>query len=442
MARKIRARRARRPQLPPRKRRSRNARAGGSRAVDPFVHCVLGPVNQAGMGDGVPDGSTEPSVVVEHRQALTITASSGGNVNVAIVGSVYGAIGLDEGTAKFMVNSTNTTGDPPFVYGTPASVTATLTSEAWGTGIDNQHYSLVPFNESIGLTGSLTDQNASGLQATKFRVLTTQAKISYTGTSLANSGVSATAKLPLKAEMNMAAQCSDDGTAFQQTLQYGSPLPQPLPVGFSAVAALPGSRVFPVTENVTIMLPAECYDYQDLKNSWTPYFSNVADPLTSKDLVFAGIMQVTEGGGPSVDVVAGDGCSGIGYAPVAFYSATGMAASQSVTIEVRSCIEYTLAFSSPSARFARVPPMERPLAIRQAKELARSMPSSFPTTAQSEESGWLGALSSIGRFAVKNAISLGSSFLPGGAAVSRLVPMLGDLAMGAVTGKSRLAIGM
>lgn len=342
------------------------------------------------MSGGAPDGSTEPSVVVEHRQCLTIMPSAGGNITLAIVPSPYGGIAVDEGVFTPTVNSVDTTGAAPFSYGPIRTVSANLVSLPYGSAtVVNTHYSLIPFTESLSTPGTpIEDATLSGLRATQFRVLTTMAKISYTGNYFNNGGVAATGRVSFNLDNDGPALATYGATPDTQFQQVGSQIGNSLPPNMNAVCGLPDARSFPITQSVGITIPFQNLDYQRTRQAWSPFVS-FNRPATTKDIIFGGLLDVT------ATTASGqfgfDPIPGIGYGAVVFYAATGMdtALPQSITIEVRTCVEYTLEFSSPMARFAMLPGPERPLSISRVKAMARDLPSSYPSTPGTEMHGWL-----------------------------------------------------
>jgi hypothetical protein len=369
-------------------------------AVDPFLHCIYGPVNYVGEGSRAPDGNNEPSVVIEHRSVFAVTASSNGNITFALVPSPYGCIGLDEGTVTATINtSTVATGSSPYPYTAPAATEIPAITQSWqpSSGI-HHHYALLPYSESIQQAGNIISSATQyGLQPSKFRVLSTQAKVSYIGNDFYNEGVAATARLALEMDQNVPAVAPSDLTNDAYFVTYGSPLPQILPDSFSEIATLPGARVFPITQTVHMINAPQRFDYQPIKDAWAPFLGLAHGDYTlgtsgGKDVVFGGFMNNVLTSTPTSEIVASDGVSGVGYAPITFFAATGLALQAnnplSVMIEARCCVEYTLAYTSPSARFASLPPIERPLAIQAAHNFGRLLPSSVPSTPAQEEHGW------------------------------------------------------
>lgn len=287
----------------------------------------------------------------------------------------------------------------PVPYTAPASTALTLNTAAWhpASGVA-YHYKLLPYSESLRQAGQyVVGSSDYGLQTSKFRVLSTQAKISYIGNDFNNQGVAATARLAFQLDDNLPTREEAGAEIDQYYLMHGSPLPQDLPDSFSTIAALPGARSFPITQAVNMINAPMRFDYQPVKDNWAPFVGGpgadyvLGQTTGGRDIVFGGLMNNVISTGSNV--IGSDGIGGIGYAPVTFFAATGLAPVAdnplAIMVEARCCIEYTLAYTSPSARFARLPPPERPLAIRQVHDFGRVLPSSVPATAAHEQVGWL-----------------------------------------------------
>jgi len=436
------------PRSKPRKKRRAKPRRG--LRVDPFLHCVYGPVNYIGEGHRAPDGHSEPSVVVEHRSLFNVTASSNGNITLAIVASPYGCLGVDEGTVTYQSNTADVTGSPPYSYGAATTETFTGTSQGWNpSGGVNHHYSLLPFIETLQQSGNLIEASQQyGLQAAKFRILSTQAKVSYVGNNFYNQGVATTARLSLDLQGNFPATAPGSLSGDAYFLQYGDNVPQILPTSFSSIGALPGARTFSVTQDVNMINPPTSFEFQEMKPAWAPFYS-ASVPTASKDTIFGGLIYTHLTTGPDTyEFTGNDPVFGLGFAPVTFYAATGLALAAnnpiSLTVETRTCIEYVLAYQSPSVRFASYPPPERPLAIRQAHDLGRILPSSVPSTPAQESEGWLSRLLqgywSLEKKGIATGYEVGGKILGavGGNAIGRLISGLGNMALG---NSNRLAIG-
>lgn len=514
----------------PKSRRNRKRNVGN---VDPFIACVYGPVDHPGEGEPCPDGSNCPTVVVEHRQTVVLTprlvgSDSTGKISFALVSSPYGAVSLGDCHADVTLNRvdwyTCTGGthiggsgaqkcsgalkDGNWLYSSETRAfnadfgiydPISKTNETYDpdTGLDTTlttWYQTIPFAESLKQSTVEIDKVLeSGLQATRFRVLTTLANVSFTGSSLDNGGVASTARVPVPynddkpipypgfgivgAEGQIHLLAHPDGTEDENIIynpqSEGRPYfsngvehTVPPPTSFGGVASLPGSRTFPARESTHLVNPPIDYEFQDLRKMWTPYYViksgagemlRIRDPeggdnvyntnngvnYPSRALLFAGachpyyadteIYALGEG-----YVKRAEPIPGMGAAPVTYYFAQGLSSNASLTVTVRTCVEYQLAYSSPSARFAKMPPPERPLALRAVLDIGKKLPSSAPVTPQTENSGWLGnALSWYGN-TMKNIIgtswqvgaNIARSFLPNTGGIAALVGATRNLSIG------------
>jgi len=366
--------------------------------VDPFLHCIYGPVDYIGQGSRAPDGHAEPSIVVEHRSVVTITPNSSNNITFALVSSPYGAIALDAGKATTTINTaTVATGSFPYNYTGSANTNLDFSPGPWGQGSSvHSHYLQIPFSEWLEPNGtSIGNQASTGLQQSKFRVLSAQAKVAFTGNTLNDQGVACTGRLTFDFDQNLPATAPSSLTNDAYFLQYGAILPQQLPDSFSAIATLPGARIFPFKQSVNMINPPTSFAYQEMRSNWAPFFTTSVATQT-KDIVFGGVINTTLTSTPTSEITGNDNVFGMGFAPVTFYAASGLdgTQNQSIVVETRTCVEYTIGFASPMARFASLPPPERPLAIRHAYNYGRLLPSSVPASLQQEEAGWLSKIGS------------------------------------------------
>lgn len=190
--------------------------------------------------------------------------------------------------------------------------------------------------------------------------------------------------------------------------------------------------------------PPHRFDYQPIKEAWSPFYGGPHGDYgmgTSggKDVVFAGVMYNQLTSSPTYETVATDGIYGVGYAPVTFFAATGLALIAnnplSILVEARCCVEYTLAYTSPSSRFASLGPPERPLAIRNVHDFGRLIPSSVPSTPEQESQGYLsrigsGAKSFWNWYWPKEKWGIETSWRVGGALVNALEGRMGGMSLG------------
>ena len=415
----------------PRARRATRAARRTSKMPDHFIHCVYGPINAPSSGVGAPDGSVEPSVVIDHRQVVTVKPDVNGNITVAIVPSPYGAVAIGSGLATVTMNSVDFTGDEP-VYLQPTQEKLNGVS----TPVSQSNYSefaypLIPFTESLRAGGSPKHAQGLGLQATKFRVLTSMAQADFTGSTMYNSGSAVTAKI---AHHLYEDRPSDNPTAAPgrvYLVQTGSRIVQTPPSGYADISSLPGANVFPARQSVMMINAPQSFDYQEMREQWMPFMASGYNNSTTR--YFGGAMLDSNGITHGSDPVPG-----FGYSTVTYYAASGLDASATITFEVRTCVEYTLAFSSPASRFTALPSPERPLAIKAVKEIGRTIPSSFPVTPAVENHGWLSnAVSWYGR---TMAHTIGAVYEAGGSLMKNMGPIGSVLGGGAQALGGQLAI--
>lgn len=402
----VRRKSAKRPVLPnqPKRRKvpgPKRNRGNNKSVVHPLAHCVYGPVNQAGYSAGVPDGCPDPTVVLEHRQTVVLHPDATGNIAFALCSSPTGAIGLGTGSAIVTVNALNrTTG----TYTGNNTWEIKQTAAAPADGVMN--YPIIPFNENLYAKGTFVeDASRSGgtLRATEFRVITAQASVSYTGSAMQSSGTAVTSRMK---------QVVTNSNYYNSGLvQYVSDMAQHVPTSLTDISAMPGARAFSVREPVTMVNPPECFDWQPMRNAWTP--AVLVDGVTEKySFTFCQLVNQTVGDQTGSTPTWGPSL-GMGHAPVSYYYASGLDSTATITITTRSCIEYKLAFDSVTARFAKMGPPPQPAALTNISRIGRVMPSSIATTPKVETSGFLSVLSSIGKEMLPIISSVGSSVLTG-----------------------------
>lgn len=421
----------RRVRRPITKRRRPAPRRSQAAPIDHFVKCVYGPINAPSHGSGAPDGSIDPSVVIDHRQAITVSPDGNGNITVAIVSSPYGAIALGAGTATVTINSVDyaAAGRENWHYLAPVSTTVSGHILHPPANTAGSQYPVIPFKESLRSGGPVITAQMTGLRATKYRVLTNQAQIEFTGSSMYNGGTAVTGKI---------AHHLDESAPFASEQVAGLAAPydiastcarfvQPPPGTYGDISALPGANVFPARQSVMVVNGPQDFDYQEMRNAWLPVLPKAT--YGGQCQVFGGLQDVQNT--IATNYHAYDPIPGLGHSTTTYYAATGLDPSASITFEVRTCVEYTLAFDSPAARFTSLPAPERPLALRTVKDIARSIPSSFPVTPGVENHGWLyNAASWYGR---TMASIVGNVYSAGGTALKNFGPMGGILGSGAAS---------
>jgi hypothetical protein len=353
----------------------------------------------SGNGRGVPDGSNLNTIVVDHRQTIVLEPSSAGNITFAIVPSQYGAIGVAEGKFAATVNTT-AGATVTSTFGTPQTTTFSMTPASPTPSLQAGNYWIVPFNENLATLGTqVIFPPVGGLQSTKSRVVTCTARIMYTGPTLSDSGVAATCKMPCWSEV--VDTLSDSEVSSFGFLTHGMPLPADPPTSFTTIAGMAGARIFPARESADVLMVPTNYEFAAIRPGMVPYTQEAfsGSPGIPTYLTwFAGLGVVT-----SSTTAIPLPVPSLGHSDVTFYSASGLnvagaSGTASITVEVRTCVEYTIDFNSPMQRFAKMASPKDQAALDRIQAVARCLPSSKITTATSATSGWLpDALSWYGR---------------------------------------------
>lgn len=413
-----------RPPPPPRRRsgKAKPKRSGvRSRPSDPFVACVYGPVGMAGGGTGVPDGSSFKTVVIEHRSLVTIKPDALGQIGFAVLSNPYGGIAWNRGDATWntfeLYQNPYPGGSTRREYPTQVAGSTILRLSDATRGVFTPDYAICPFNEwrfdSSGYvsndqangTNILTGPaNEHGLRITKWRTITTVARVSYIGSSLHNSGVMAIARSPggVGSRYDIKVLIGADAAMTEGQLEdcVLAQAAGAVPVTFDAVAAMPGAKVIPVRCGSDVLSPPSDFVWHEWEDAFflgpndvvpKTGFANIgggggpisfddADQSASLDnLAFA--VGAAWRGPPSNDgpmFVVGAPLPGWSNNDVSYVQIQGMESQQSVMVELRTCCEYVLAFNSPAARFAKDSPRPRPAAMKAVLDIARKVPASKP----------------------------------------------------------------
>lgn len=410
----------------------------------------------AGSAVGVPDGSSFKTITVEHRSILTIKPTATGDISMAIVSNPIGSIGLGSGIANFtswQINADGTHSATSVYY--PSVIVGGATSGVFGTqGFSDfaPAYAIVPHSEWIldgnnyppSTTGGLGSYlgaesildgpiNQNGFRISKWRTVTTTARVRYVGNSLNNQGVMAIARSPVSIGSRFDLKLAGVTGSGQSTmLLRDAVLGQSsggIPESFDRTAALPGAKIVPVKLGADVISPPTDFDWHSWEdgffvgyNTAEPETRSLAAPTTNLSLydmnMAACLRSKNQGmpadeGGPDAPANG----NGIAFATAAWentaYAGTtdtiqcssaplpgwsnndvtfiymqGMDAGQSVIVEARTCCEYVLAFNSPCARFAKDSPKPRPGAVKRVMDIARRLPVAKPP---SDDYSWIEA---------------------------------------------------
>jgi hypothetical protein len=237
-------------------------------------------------------------------------------------------------------------------------------------------YPLIPYKDWLINTGGNAYENRSLLNVQQYKITGCSARVMYTGTDFANSGVGITVKL----NMRTGGDISGDFTGSLIAGAEFGPLMQRAPLSFSEISALSGARIFPITETVDLCNVIGLTDYLDVKDAWFPATINVGTVPTA-----TGTFPIT-GTQPFCPIATGPnatggiGMPGLGTAPVTFFAAQGMDPAQTLTITIHTCVQYVPGFASPMQNMSMMPDPARPAAITALQRIARTMPSSKPAS--------------------------------------------------------------
>lgn len=355
----------------------------GRMMLTPFEACVYGPVGAPGHSMGIPDGSSLQSIVIDHRQTFVVKIGTGplavpGAVVFAITPSFLGGFAFNTGQVSAAVYGVVTSSGLITTANTQViNLPGPLTSG--GTGVGN--YYVVPFREwlpagAAGLLAASGANNFASFNVGQGRILTNKAKIIYTGSTMHNAGTCAIARQNIRVETNTKATDGYPATVTGLNRQFLSSIG---PTDFTSVMQLAGSQVISAGElrcgYDVINVPYE-FGYQPWIENSTPVFQSSATGIQpSTD--FAQLLFPDD---LSVGTIVGGPTPGIGHAPTTFVAFDGLDATASITVTLQSCIEYTVSFDSPTARFATMsPPMDLG-AINRVKDMSRVVPTIKPTS--------------------------------------------------------------
>lgn len=340
-----------------------------SAAGQAFAACTLAPVGAPTMSTGYPDGGPNPTVVVDYRQVFVIRPIVGGPDNGMIQFAVHpsplGGLAIHTGRVASLRYVVNNAGD---ITGT----TSTTNDFTNVNGTDK--YSLLPFRQNVrGASGPIwgTVQNDSAFGAQAWRVLSNKAHVVYSGDTFNNGGSYSVARQQIKVERLTEKMASDGYPAYAG--QYRQYLNSFGPDDFSTNSQIPGSlqgAVADMRSGLDLINVPYDYAWQGWQDNATPIIVKGGDAGYT---AFAQYLGNSESGQP-----AHGPTPGVGFAPTTFFSATGMAAEQTITVSIQTCVEYTLDSDSPMQQMAKMPPSVDQSAIDFVKNAARGLPAAKP----------------------------------------------------------------
>lgn len=297
------------------------------------MHCSLGPAATADSRTGVPDGNPVPSFSLDHRAVYTLRPSATGNIIFALAPGPYGAVCLREGSCNVMVPMQDGT-----TLGTSTNVLATIAGDS--------SFPQLPFPT---LPTSFGTKTFGQYNVTAWRHITTVAEVAYTGSSMMDQGYAVTSNVNIFPNMTT------------QTLSIGPNVVTRYEVNPPMVQTRPDSVVGPAKKSIEMKILPSNYDYQPI---WADaVLATGGGTMILNPVVLSGATQTTF---PTPGIASGT---------VKLYMASGLDPSASITVSVRTCVEYQV-----SAQFSAMAPFTRPspptdhAAIALVRDTARSLP--------------------------------------------------------------------
>lgn len=286
------------------------------------------------MGVGFPDGNPNKSIVVDYKQVLTLTPNNG-SIRFALLSSPYGCIALARAGAGLLLNV------PQY--------TTTGLSYSWTghttTALSNNAFFTVPFQENSAYT---IDGEAMGPYGIgQYRGLVIAADVSFTGSTMANGGVVTV----YKATPNI----TDLTASTFLTAPVNAKDVTDLNIG-ATVGTVSGRYTGPARVPLNIRSASAKPEYHSTwENTVTtevhPFALNASGNLVSP-APFVGFDNTV---------------------PITVVEYTGLDASASITIEVRSCLEMVPKVGNMAAFAKPSPPASLPVWEKVAN-FVRSLP--------------------------------------------------------------------
>lgn len=288
-----------------------------SRISHPYLACLAGGPSMSPMGVGFPDGNPNKSIVIDFKQVFTLTPTAG-VIRYALVSSPYGCLAMQKGLIS----------NP---YNIPRYANTTSLSYTWAQASnldvfnDTTHF-IIPFQENASYP---VDGEAMGAySAGQYRGLVISAESCFTGSTMANGGVVTVYKTTPNIVDLTATTVNTVAVSYKDVTDINAG---------SIIGTISGRYTGPARASLSIRSASAKPEY---RNTW--------ENTVSKEIVPYGYTSV--GGGTSLMLNPGFDNS----VPITVVEYSGLDASASVTVEVRSCLELVpkvgnmAAFAKPS----------------------------------------------------------------------------------------------
>lgn len=362
-----------------RARRRRGAKSSGM--LHPFISCVYGPVDMPSMGHGVPDGANYKTIVLDHRQTIVCQPDGNGNISFALHPSAYGSIGLGYGIFQNVsVNSWNNAGVSEGWLQQSVQLTSFSSNNLTGA------YPLIPHTEWLAKSGvpiSGQGVNSGAMEVERWRVVSSTARCIYTGDTFHDSGIGVSCRLPFTTDTDRLNPNQNAG--YPNWLPTVGVVAQYAPADFVSMANTAGARLFAARDGCDIINVPASFDFQMWKQDWAAATVTTVNTgaTPSVGYLFPSLNWYDNG---TTTVLTAGPAPGLGNADTTFVQFSGIQTGQTIVVEARTCIEYTLGFTSPMMRMAEYAAEPEPEVVRAVHQLGRTLPSSKPPARE----GWLG----------------------------------------------------
>jgi len=420
------------------RRRQQAKRASARCAISPFLECYLSRVGARPMGMGIPDKNGSNTIVVDHRYAVSIQPNAAGQVYFAIVPSCMGGVAIQRGVF------TATTWSKP--SNTFKSHTFSTDVADWSSEDPNGLYHLLPFTEyqngdPTTSSSSGGSQNSAAYYTESWRVISSKAKILYTGDDFHNSGSVTVARQNIKATDTTFTQAAAGQAYTTGWYQISEDGPQIL----SDFLNIADSVTMPIRDGAGVNNTVESWDFIPYREGFVPTSvtpQEMAANFATNPSIAASFSQL--GYDVTNTKISTYPMPGFANMSTTFVAIEGLQSGQSIFVDCANCVEYQLNAKSSMAKMAKPSPPEDAAALKQVADASRRMPTAI--TAAQEKEGWLPWLERMGGY-IATGGEIAASALPYGASAFRGARMVYDAIgkMGggrAIANYSRYAIGM
>lgn len=307
-----------------------------SQEIKNFIHCATAGPSAPNHHTGVPDGSCIPSFVRDHRVRYVLRPD-GGEISFALQPGPYGALCLRRGTTSMYI--------PRYTAATGTNVTPFLANLTGDNTWPQLPFPILPTTlgtKPFGPTG-----------ATGFRIIACVAGVHYTGSSMMDGGhwqATTHAVTPVVANGATTVGGRTGGKHIMAA---------PSAAVMRADSASGNMRNMPVLR----ALP-NSYEYQSiLENQF--YMDSSGAPLLNPQVMQDASSTISAGFTPGV----------YHRARGVVFSAAGLDASASITVDLRVCIEYQIdMFASPYQDLVGPSPPAVPGFLDMFKNVIRDTP--------------------------------------------------------------------